>query len=226
MSLHTFNPSLAAVGSFTPTATIEQIAEETGMFSASPSFVREHGGPLTLQILNQIPDSWYEEAERLGLYPNIDVRVHRLYKDDYPAVPGWHCDGEYRATYHSQPELDKVPSHRHLVGTVSTSPTGVSLTEFVTSPLTVDIDESEEAPAGVWEQVHNEINRSKPDLTEAEDGTLYDFGSFTLHRCTPAKERGWRLFLRASMWHKPYLNGEGTLARQEYVYRLTEEKGW
>lgn len=224
MPLYHFEPSLQQVGSFTPTATIEQIAEETGMFSASPNFVRDNGGTLTNQMLDQIPADWFEEAKELGLYPNIDVRVHRLYKDDFPAVPGWHCDGEYRRTYHSQPELDKVPIHRHIVGTVSTGATGVSLTEFVTDEVSVDIDESN--GVGVWEQVHKHIESTGAAITEAQDGILYDFGSMTLHRCTPAKERGWRLFLRASMWHKPYLQGEGTLARQEYVYRLAEEKGW
>lgn len=224
MPIYHFEPSLQQVGSFAPTATIEQIAEEVGIYSASPNFIRDNGGPLTNAILDQIPSDWFAEAEDLGLYPNIDVRVHRLYKDDFPAVPGWHCDGEYRKTYHSQPELDKIVMHRHIVGTVSTSPTGVSLTEFVTDPLSVEIDES--GNAGVWEQVHRHIDKVGPTIVEAQDGALYDFGSMTLHRCAPAKERGWRLFLRASMWHKPYLQGEGTIARQEYVYRLSEEKGW
>ena len=224
MAIYQFEPSLKQVGSFTPTATIEQIAEEVGIYSASPNFIRDHGGILTNSILDQIPADWFEEAKDLGLYPNIDVRVHRLYKDDFPAVPGWHCDGEYRKTYHSQPELDKVPMHRHIVGTISTSPTGVSLTEFVTDELEIEVDENN--GVGVWEQVHTHIDKVSPTIVEAQDGLLYDFGSMTLHRCTPAKERGWRLFLRASMWHKPYLQGEGTIARQEYVYRLSEEKGW
>lgn len=224
MPIYHFNPSLQQVGEFDAIASIEQIAAETGMFSASPNFVRDNGGPLTNQILDQIPADWFEESKELGLYPNIDVRVHRLYKDDFPAVPGWHCDGEYRKTYHSQPELDKVPLHRHIVGTVSTGTQGVSLTQFVTDDVSVEVDE--ENGVGIWEQVHNHIDATVPTIIEAEDGKLYDFGSMTLHRCMPAKERGWRLFLRASMWHKPYLQGEGTLARQEYVYRLSEEKGW
>lgn len=225
MSIHHFTPSLQVLGRFDPTASIEAIAAETGMYSASPNFVRDHAGPLANGMLDLIPQDWFDEANELGLYPNIDIRVHRLYTGDYPAVPGWHCDGEYRSTYQSQPELDKVVPHRHIVGTVSTDPGGVSLTEFVTDPMDIDLDEGPEA-AGVWEQVHRRIEAEKPTIAEAQDGHLYDFGSFTLHRCTPARVRGWRLFLRASMWHKPYLQGEGTIARQEYVYRLSEEKGW
>lgn len=225
MTDFSFVPSLQSIGSFTKTATIEEIANETGMFSASPNFVAEHGGPLTQEILAAIPNEWYAEAERLGLYPNIDVRVHRLYQDDYPAVPGWHCDGEFRENYHSQPDLTKVPTHRHLVGTVSTDVSGVSLTEFVTDPVTIPIDLTG-TDQGIWEQVHHWVDEHKPQTQESQDGLLYDFSSWTLHRCTPAKIRGWRLFFRASMWHKPYLDGEGTLARQEYVYRVSEAKGW
>lgn len=195
------------------------------MYSASPEFVRHHGGPLTLQMLDAIPTDWYAQAAELNLYPNIDVRVHRLYPGDYPAVPGWHCDGEYRETYHSQPDLSHVPLHRHLVGTISSHEEGVSLTEFVAEPVTVDINENHPTD-GVWQQVHEHITKVNPRTLTAEDGTLYDFSSFTLHRATPTIHRGWRLFLRASMWHKPYLNGEGTLARQEYVYRVSETKGW
>ena len=111
------------------------------------------------------------------------------------------------------------------MGTVSSHEEGVSLTEFITDPVTVDIDENHPTD-GVWHQVHNHITNLKPSTMKAEDGTLYDFSSFTLHRAAPAQHRGWRLFLRASMWHKPYLNGEGTIARQEYVYRVSEAKGW
>lgn len=221
-----FTPDFKVIGSYTPTATIEEIAQEVGMYSASPAFVRDHGGRLTNEILDQVPQDWFEEAKELGLYPNIDVRVHRLYTGDFPAVPGWHCDGEFRKDYQSQPELSKIPTHRHIVGTLSTSTTGVSLTEFVTDSIEVDINEDSDAEQGVWEQVHNYIEDAKPTTAQAEDGNLYDFSSYTLHRATPAKERGWRLFLRASMWHKPYLNGEGTLARQEFVYRVSEAKGW
>lgn len=219
-----FTPDFRVVGEYSPTATVEEIAGEIGMFSCSPEFVREHGSPLALAMFNKIPQDFYDEADELGLYPNIDVRVHRLYPSDYPAVPGWHCDGELRTTWDSQPQLNAVPRHRHIVGTMSTGENGVSLTEFITEPLTLTIDGS--SPRGTWEQVHRQIEDISPSTTTAQDGKLYEFSSFTLHRAMPATTRGWRLFLRASMWHKPWINDGGVLARQEYVYRLDEAKGW
>lgn len=216
-----FHSEVSQVASFEPTAAIADLAQEVGMYSCSPDFVMKHGGDLTKSIVEKIPQSWYEKCDALELYPNIDVRVHRLYPNDYPANPGWHCDGEFRKDYYSQPELDKVPHHRHLVGTISSEAGGVSLTEFITEDVELDID-----PDHVWSSAHQQIAAHGLATMTAQDGRLYDFGSFTLHRCTPARVRGWRLFVRASMWHKPYLEGEGTVARQEYVYRLREDTGW
>lgn len=225
--LYTFVPEIDVVGKFQPTATVAELAEEVGMYSASPEFVRTHGGPLTLQMLDAVPQAFYDECDELELFPNIDVRVHRLYPGDFPAVPGWHSDGEYRADYHAQPDLTKFREHKHLVGTISTDPAGVSMTEVVTSKFQAEVVDPT-ADNTLWYQVHAALEKDKNvDKVSLPDGQLTSMGAFTLHRATPARIRGWRLFLRLSMWHKPYLSDEGgTLARQEYVYRVSESKGW
>ena len=225
--MHTqeFTPDITTVGSFTSLASISDLAEEQGVYSASPEFVKSNCGPIANSILDQIPDSFYTEADEAGLFVNIDVRVHRLYKGDYPAYPGWHCDGEYRETYKSQPDLSRVVPHKHLVGTVSTEPDGVSLTQFVSEPVTVTIGDVSEIDT-LWGQVHNQIEQLDPATVWTADGDLTQFGSFTLHRATPAVTRGWRLFFRASMWHKPYLGDGGMISRQEQIYQILEGKGW
>lgn len=222
--LHTFSSEIETIDSFTGVASIDQIANEVGMFSASPAFVLEHGGPLTRNIVSRIPSDWLQECSDLGFYPNIDVRVHRLYPGDFPAVPGWHCDGEFRADYHAQPDLTKLSQHSHLIASVSTHPQGVSLTELVSEDLSIDVTDSNDA--GVWQQVHETVESLKPQTVSVKDGNLSKIGAMTLHRATATQHRGWRLFVRASMWHKPYVSGEGSLARQEFVYRLSESKGW
>lgn len=221
-----FVPEIATVGSFSPLATVAELAEETGMYSASPDFVREHGGKYTVEILDAIPLSFYEECEAHGMYPNIDVRIHRLYPGDYPAVPGWHSDGEFRENYHAQPDLQKFTDHKHLIGTVSTDPLGVSNTEVVNEEIAVDI-KNPSADNTLWEQVHLQVENSPVSKIQLDDGQLAEMGAFTLHRATPARTRGWRLFVRASMWHKPYLSeAGGSISHQEQVYRVTESKGW
>lgn len=221
----TFAPQIEVLARRAPTATVAELADETGVYSASPDFVREHCGPVAISLLDLVPDDYYAEAADLGLLPNVDVRVHRLYPGDIPAVPGWHADGEFRAGWHDQPDLDRVPTHRHLTATVSTEPGGVSSTEFVTEPFDATVrDPSAARP--LWSQVHEAVEAAHPATAHAADGELTSFSSWTLHRATPARVRGWRLFLRMSMWHRPYLGGSGKVSRQEQVYRLFEGQGW
>jgi hypothetical protein len=222
----TFLPDFGPVGSFRGLATVAELAEETGVYSASPDFVRANCGPLAVSILDAVPADYYDRAASLGLYPNIDVRIHRLYPGDFPAVPGWHADGEFRADYHSQPELDKIPEHSHLTGTISTDENGVSLTQLVTEPFTANIV-NPDVENTLWSQVHRQVDESNPAKTSIPDGQLTSFSSFTLHRATPATVRGWRLFFRISMWHRPYLSeAGGSISRQEQVYRVAEHLGW
>lgn len=223
---YTFNPEIEKIGEFPSVASIGEIAEEVGMYSASPEFVKENGGKLTQLMMNQVPESFYEECKLLGLYPNIDVRVHRLYPGDFPAVPGWHTDGEFRKNYYSQPDLDKFTQHSHIVGSISTDDNGVSMTELVNEDFEAHI-ENPDADNTLWQQVHEQIELNKPGIIQLPDGQLTKIGAMTLHRATPARIRGWRLFVRLSMWHKPYISeAGGNIAKQEYVYRLSESKGW
>lgn len=224
-----FAPSVRTVADFPAIASIADLAEERGVYSACPEFVRAHCGPIARNILELIPASYHEEADDLGLHVNIDVRIHRLYVGDIPAYPGWHADDEYRESYHAQPDLLKVPPHRHLVGTVSTEPVGVSNTRFLIEDFTAHIAEPS-ATETLWGQVHRQVERAHADsplaMMDAPDGRLIEFGSFTLHRAMQATVRGWRLFFRASMWHKPYLGDGGMLSRQEQVYKIDEGSGW
>lgn len=218
-------PDFASVGNVAPNATIADLAEETGVYSASPDFVREHCGPIARGILAEVPNSFFERCDELGFYPNIDVRVHRLYPGDFPAVPGWHCDGEYRKDYHSQPDLRRGMDHGHIVCSVSTDPGGVSNTELVTAPHTFRVDES--SGVNLWSQVHQEVEALGLPRITLPDGQLTLISGGTLHRATPARVRGWRLFFRLSMWHRPYLSADGgSISRQEHVYRLHEHLGW
>ena len=110
---------------------IDDLEKEIGVYSATPEFVRANCGAIANGILDQVPVSYYERCKELGLFPNCDVRIHRLYPSDYPAYPGWHCDGEYRETYFSQPDLDKIPVSYHLTTTASSHEAGISNTQYL-----------------------------------------------------------------------------------------------
>lgn len=226
LGVQRFVPEIEILGRLPqPIASIEELEATPSMYSASPAFALKHGGRLVEKILSAIPADYYEECSDRELLPNIDVRVHRLYKGIFPAFPGWHCDGEFRETYFSQPDLDRTPVSKTVVCTISSHEDGVSNTEFLVEPFTASIVDGDEQ--NVWRQVHDQVSANMPLRTmSARDGDLIQFSNRTLHRARPAERRGWRLFFRMSMWHKPYLGLEGKLAKQEQVYQVVEGLGW
>lgn len=223
-TLFMFIPNYGVVAQATPM--VEDFIGEKSMYSATPEFAREHGGTITNEIIDKIPDWYYESAAKLGMYPNIDVRVHDLNLEEipvghdlYPAIPGWHADGEYRETYFSQPDLSRIPVSFHIVSTSSTRPEGVSNTRFIDTAM--QMETSEDLPdSALWAEVHRYVERlDNYKFTDMRDGGIVMFDARTLHKAMPAKASGKRLFFRMSMWHKPNL-GDGQISKQEQLYLL------
>ena len=226
-----FIPNYETVAKITPH--VETLQGETSMYSATPEFALEHGGPLTAEFLASVPDWYYDTAKQLGLYPNIDIRVHRLDHaglpagvDLYPAVPGWHADGEYRETYFSQPDLTHVPVSFHVIATTSTETSGVSNTQFLDQAIEMEIGVDEQASTSdvaLWSNVHRHVESlTAPKTTMMPDGEIHIFDARSLHRATPVTSEGERVFFRMSMWHKPNF-GEGQLSKQEQLYLLPND---
>lgn len=222
----TFKPNFSLARSLPGVYSIADLEKETGVYSATPEFVRKHCGDIARSFLSAVPDDYYAEADRLKLWPNVDVRIHRLYPGDYPAYPGWHCDGEFRETYFSQPDMDRTPVSRHLIATASTCVEGVSNTQFLAEPFEVALTPPSQEIT-LWGQVHRALEQKQTkNVFDTRDGQLMSFDSWTLHRAMPTKVRGWRLFFRMAMWHKPNLGAGGMISRQEQVYKMAEGSGW
>lgn len=79
MRTYTFEPKFSVVHEVQPVWQIADLERERGVYSATPAFVREHCGDIARLLLSHVPDEWYADTEKLGLYPNCDVRIHRLY---------------------------------------------------------------------------------------------------------------------------------------------------
>ena len=212
-----FQPNFKCVGNTNPNATIEEFSKETGVYSATPEFVRENCGVIANRILDAVPPDYITRARESGLYPNIDVRVHRLYPGDYPAFPGWHCDGLYRETYFSQPDPERTQVANHIICTVSTG--NVCTPEFLDAGLDWEPPNPPDSDHTLWGQLNAELEASGPHPTWCtRDGMLVGFDSWTIHRVRPAKVRGWRLFFRIAQWYRPNLE-HGKIVRQEQIYR-------
>lgn len=220
-----FTPNYDVVGQVRPT--VENFGDgDISIYSATPDFARQHGGVVINEILTNIPDVFYEIADKLGLYPIIDIRVHDLDLDSIPAghdiylaVPGWHADGGFRETYFAKTDLSKAPVSLHAVATVSTHPQGVSNTRFLDAAI--QMEAVEDLPdTSLWTEVHRYIERlDNYQFTEMRDGDIAMFDARALHKAMPVKTSGKRLFLRMSLFHRPGL-GEGQISKQEQLYLL------
>lgn len=222
-----FEPEIKLLGNVQGQRTIAELAEETSVYAASPQFVKENCGPIANEILNSVDPAYFDECKTHGLLPNIDVRVHRLNAGEYPAVPGWHCDGELRETYFAQPDMDRYRVRNTVLCTVSSASEGVSNTEIAAEGLSVDLNEEDFRASDfvLWREVHKRVSPSTKTMS-MQDGEITQISCKTLHRCKPAKVRGWRLFFRMSMWHNDYLGEQGKIADQQQVYILSEGNGW
>ena len=226
-----FNANAKMIARVQGTYSIAELEREQGVYAATPEFVRKHAGAIANSILDKIPEQYFDEAKKRGLYPNVDVRVHRLYPGNYPAYPGWHCDAQYRETYFSQPKPQHTAVSEHLVCTVSSAEGGVSHTRFLDEPegIEIELDHGAGTPedgTAFWTRVDEQVRAEEPKEREVPDGDLTRFDCWTLHRCTPARIRGWRLFFRMAMWYRPHL-GEGQISRQEMIYVSGEGgTGW
>ena len=204
---------------------LEELDREIGIYSATPEFAYENSGPIVKSILDGIPKSYYQLAKENGLYPNIDVRIHRLYPGNYPAYPGWHCDAHFRETYFGQPKEEYTTVSNHLICTVSSNEGGISNTVFARESLELEI-KPEENGIPNWAKVDNMVNEIGIKEIEMIDGDLTTFDSFTLHRASPAKVRGWRLFFRMALWCRPNLY-QGKISKQEMIYLdMLKGSGW
>ena len=231
-TLFWFLPNYGEVAKVTPT--VEDFVDEQSIYSATIEFARKRGGKITNEFIDKIPDYFYESAAKLGMHANINVRLHDLNleiipvgHDLYPAVPGWHADGEYRKTYFSQPDLSYIPVSYHAVGTTSTRPQGVSNTRFLDTAIQMEI--VKDMPDSVmWADMHSYVEELESyEFSDIQDGNLAIFDARTLHKAMPVKESGKRLFFRVSMWHKPNLGDVGQppeeigqISKQDQLYLL------
>lgn len=221
-----FNNNHSVVATVGGVASLEDLEKEQGMYSATPEFCRKHGGAITKSLLDSVPDSYLAEADNSKFYVNIDVRIHRLYEGNYPAYPGFHCDAQFRETYFGQPQPDQTKLSNHLIATISSHEDGVSLTQFIDEPLSIELPEADPPNETFWKRVDSEMRNKDFKTWTMPDGHLTRFDCWTLHRCMPAMRRGWRLFFRVAMWYRPNLE-QGKLSKQEMIYLdIANATGW
>jgi hypothetical protein len=219
-----FPPQLLGYGAPFPKITLSMLAAEPSLLSCSEEGVGILGGLLAKTALKHIQAAYIQDiykAKQEGLSAIVDVRVQRLMPGMFPSTPGWHCDAVPRCHYHGQPNFCAInPAAFHVGITLSNEPAGVSNTEYVMDAMICKLYDQEH----VYRDLHEVVSRVAPRVQQISDGVFVRFTPKTIHRATETHRRGWRMFMRFSMYHKPpIVNG---VQGQQQVYLLSEKNGW
>ena len=210
-----FHPNYRLLTKLPGVFSAHQIQNEQGLIAASPHFARKHGGEIMNQFLDAIPDEYVKNTRALDMVNKIDCRIHNLEPGDYPAQPGWHCDGSYSIN-------NTLNTNNYIVCTFSDSDSdsnntyGVSNTQFLKNKFTLFGEDPQ-----LWEDLNAAIEKEQPEIYTNHDGQMIEFDSITPHRAQPATQPGWRMFVRMSMWPNIYSDDEGRLTHTNNVYRAS-----
>lgn len=219
---HTFVPKVITIGQLSPRS-LKQIRDETMLFGADWDYAVANGGVILQEFLSALllNDGFYDLHRRhaeMGLNIVIDSRVTMTMPGAYPSLPGWHCDDFNRSERYAQPNPedanDKVTHYMAIVGEAED---GNSCTQFLIEPLTVDLDR-----CNVWHSLDESVN-ALPSYKSRfiKNREVIHFNQNAIHRATPTKTPGWRLFLRCSFTHRPVHN---EIRKQVQIY--VDRNGW
>lgn len=195
--------------------TIEEIKNETMLFSASTQFAKKVGGPLTKQFISFLDPTkeWI-----------IDSRVHMLMEGWYPCIGGWHLDDVARGE-DGQPDFKTLVNPvEHVLAVVDCGTE--SLTDFLISPIEITTERPKynKILYNYWNtKINNMLKRGEAVSDRIENNTVIQFTSRSFHKGTPAKSSGWRFFIRASVGSDRTFVNE--IRKQVNVYMPTE-MGW
>lgn len=104
----------------------QYVKNEPMLFSATPKFAWENGGPITRDFLAlffgiSLADeaSWVLRDSKVGNYC-FDSRVHMLMPGWFPCIPGWHHDDVPRSCSDGQPNYSTPEySSKHCLALVN-----------------------------------------------------------------------------------------------------------
>lgn len=198
------------------------IKNEPMLYSADSSFADDHGGELTLRVLDNLFTIMSIPEISTAI---IDTRVHMLKPGWNPAIPGWHCDGIPRGD-DGQPDFKNtiIPDMTHYLCIIDSGTN--SMTQF----LSHDIGhlEQQEQTDNVWgdhsRQIEHLLSNNILSTTSVNSGKITRFSPYDYHRSMQATGHGWRYFLRASC--KTHMRAHNEIRKQSQVYIEKKDLGW
>lgn len=189
------------------------IKNEPMLFSCDVPSARKLGGPITNEFLDKL--DWPDAI--------IDSRVHMLFPNFFPCIPGWHQDDVERTRIDGQPNYENMTYHaEHCMALVGGD---IAPTEFALGKITLPHVPIGEKIYKKWHPlIEQEIDKGNARRAFVRDRTLTYFNWETIHRGTPAIQSGWRFFIRAT--RKSNRKALNETRKQVQVYLPLEEEGW
>lgn len=231
MAKHYSGVKLHDVGITPVNLTPETIKAEPMLFRAEHAFAFKHGGWLTRRFLDEATGIWGNLDGCI-----IDSRHHMLMPGMYPCIPGWHTDDAPRdpKRWGGQPNIFKPEYETEHILCVVDSGTE-SLTEFaigdVCLPEFFVIRKHEEDGESFYKSVDHLINRypyaafnQPPEFVSVKSGQIAEFNVHSWHRGQPAKQRGFRWFIRITRNSRHKVQNE--LRSNAQVYITDSSYGW
>ena len=213
----------------------DYVKNEPMLFSATPLFAWNNGGPITRDFLSlffaiSLADeaTWVLRDSKCSNF-NFDSRVHMLMPGWFPCIPGWHHDDVPRSRSDGQPNYKNPEYHsKHCLALVNGD---ICPTEFAVGSAAY-----EDTPLfyghptyKVWhENVERDIKEKVLTRVPVESNRLVYFDSQSFHQGTRAVKRGWRWFGRLS-WDAGYEQGRphaNEVRKQVQVYLEHPMEGW
>lgn len=192
MKFYKFQPSFKILKTLQPTHPEKFFQNEVNIYNASLECIRKNCSAITNSILSSVPQTYFDEADKLNLYPYCHVRTQYYSQGEYPVNPEWHCD-LFKEKYALSHEIEKIPNF--LLCTLSTEKDGISNPDFLLSPIEVKHSFNFPQDIEFWSELHKSIESMEDKrILHSNDGELIQFNALTLHKANECKVNGWRLF--------------------------------
>jgi len=204
------------------------IKREPMFFRADPVYAFMHGRALTQAFIRRAFDLWGSLEGCI-----IDSRHHMLMPGMYPCIPGWHTDDAPRNPnkWEGQPDIF-APEYEteHLLCVLDVG-TG-SLTEFLVgdvampSDLLTHLQETKGQNFYKTADMVIEEDRSEGlySVQGVGSGQIAEFNVHSWHRGAPAKNRGFRWFIRITRNSRHRTQNE--IRSNAQVYLTDATYGW
>lgn len=212
----------------------DYVKNEPMLFSATPRFAWDNGGPITRDFLSlyfgiTLADDaqWVLRDSKYSNF-NFDSRVHMLMPGWFPCIPGWHHDDVPRSRSDGQPNYVNPEYHsKHVLALVNGD---ICPTEFAVGKA--DYIEPPLYSGPIYKHWHTAVEQDIADgvmeRVSVPTNRLIHFNNQSFHQGTRAVKNGWRWFGRLT-WDAGYEKGRphyNEVRRQVQVYLEHPMEGW